>query len=541
MKSFLLRIPAPTVALCDSVRLLRTAAFCLVCVIRLHAADSAVSIDPAHLDAMAEVDPQFQAFNVEMLEITGGRFWKPYKDLQRQSTANSKRGGAGSDPTESLYQYRPPIDLSNARLRKLTAALGPTYLRISGTWANSTYFDDSDEPAPTKAPDGFQGVLTRKEWKAVIDFAHAVDAEIITSFATSPGTRSAEGLWTSDQARRLLTYTTSIGGKIAAAEFMNEPNFAAESRGAPKNYDAAAYGRDIAIFRPFLKQVAPEVLFLGPGSTGEGGPIAAAVNQTKLGSEALMQATGPVYDALSFHIYVAASQRCGGTNTPFGTTAAEALSATWLSRPDSVTAYYKRLRDRFEPGKALWVTEMADAACGGNPWASTFLDTFRYLDQHAALAQQGVRVVAHNTLAASDYGLLDESTLEPRPNYWAALLWNKFMGTRVLKPPTKPDEGLRLYAHCMKGVPGGVTMLAINTNRNEAKSLRMATSSERYTLTATALEGTAVRLNGKELQLGPGDSLPDLSGTKAAAGSITLPPLSISFLAARDAQNASCR
>jgi heparanase 1 len=187
------------------------------------------------------------------------------------------------------------------------------------------------------------------------------------------------------------------------------------------------------------------------------------------------------------------------------------------------------------------VTEMADAGCGGNPWASTFLDTFRYLDQHAALAQQGVRVVAHNTLAASDYGLLEESTFEPRPNYWAALLWNKLMGTKVLKPPTKPDEGLRLYAQCMKGVPGGVTMLAINTNRNEAKSLRVSTASERYTMTASALEGTTVELNGKELKLGADDAVPELRGTATAAGPMTLPPLSISFLAAPEAHNASCR
>src|SRR5437763_1113488 len=130
--------------------------------------------------------------------------------------------------------------------------------------------------------------------------------------------------------------------------------------------------------------------------------------------------------------------------------AAAALTAEWLSRPHSVTAYYQGLRDRFEPGKPLWVTEMADAGCGGNPWASTFLDTFRYLDQHATLAQQGVRVVAHNTLAASDYGLLDETTFAPRPNYWAALLWKRLMGTTVLKPASTPAEGLRVYAHCMK-------------------------------------------------------------------------------------------
>ena len=69
---------------------------------------------------------------------------------------------------------------------------------------------------------------------------------------------------------------------------------------------------------------------------------------------------------------------------------------------------------QFEPGKSLWITETADAACGGNPWVSTFLDTFRYLVQHASLAQRGVKVIMHNTLASSDYGLLDEN--HSRPN-----------------------------------------------------------------------------------------------------------------------------
>ncbi|PYQ20217.1 MAG: hypothetical protein DMF81_19290 [Acidobacteria bacterium] len=63
----------------------------------------------------------------------------------------------------------------------------------------------------------------------------------------------------------------------------------------------------------------------------------------------------------------------------------------------------------------MWLTETADAACGGNPWASSFLDTFRYLDQLGRLARQGVQVVAHNTLVASDYGLLDEGDLTPKP------------------------------------------------------------------------------------------------------------------------------
>ena len=104
-----------------------------------------------------------------------------------------------------------------------------------------------------------------------------------------------------------------------------------------------------------------------------------------------------------------------------GTTADAALSEEWLARTDQTFSFYRRLRDQYDPGKPMWVTETADAACGGNPWASTFLDSFRYLDQLGRLAKQGVQVVMHNTLDASDYGLLDENTLEPRPNYWAAL------------------------------------------------------------------------------------------------------------------------
>jgi heparanase len=58
-----------------------------------------------------------------------------------------------------------------------------------------------------------------------------------------------------------------------------------------------------------------------------------------------------------------------------------ALSEEWLARTDQTLAFYRNPRDQFEPGKPMWVTETAGAACGGNPRASTFLDTFRYLDQ----------------------------------------------------------------------------------------------------------------------------------------------------------------
>jgi hypothetical protein len=441
----------------------------------------------------------------------------------------------------ALYQQRPPIDLTNPRLRKLAAALGPAYVRVSGAWANSTYFQNSEDRAPANPPSGFNGVLTRRQWEGVVDFSRAVDARIVTSFATSAGTRDAAGVWTPAQARQFLAYTKSIGGSLAAAEFMNEPTFG-EMVGAPKGYDAAAYARDIAVFLPFARHAAPDMVILGPGSVGEGiSLVPAGMAKGQLKTEDLLTAAGPAFDAFSYHFYGAVSKRCASTVPGAGTTPEEALSEQWLARTGRVEAFYAGLRDRFAPGKPLWVTETADAGCGGNPWGSTFLDSFRYLDQLGRLARSGVQVVAHNTLASSDYGLLDENTLTPRPNYWSALLWRRLMGPTVLNPGPSPAPALHLYAHCLRGHSGGVALLAINTGRTASQSLELPMESDRYTLTARNLEDTRVDLNGNELRPGANGELPLLAGVPTQPGPVTLAPASITFLAIPNANNGSCR
>jgi len=99
-------------------------------------------------------------------------------------------------------------------------------------------------------------------------------------------------------------------------------------------------------------------------------------------------------------------------------------------------------------------------------------------------------VVFHNTLASSEYGLLDQNSFEPRSNYWAALLWRRFMGSTVLDAGPLESQ-LHLYAHCWRGHPGGVTLLAINLSRTETKSLELPNSADRYTLSAPVGHGDA--------------------------------------------------
>ena len=470
-----------------------------------------LSIAPGSMARIGTVDERFQSYNIEMIEVTGGRFWKPYES-------------SASDGHSDLYKYRGPIDLAGPRLRRLAAALAPAYVRVSGTWANATYFADSNS-TPSAPPHGFGGILSRQQWQGVVNFSQAVAAQIVTSFAVSPGTRDPAGVWSPDQARRLLSYTYSLGGRVAAAEFMNEPNL--DTTGiAQARYDAAAYGRDFKIFRSFVKDNFPEMIVLGPGTIGE----------TNSASD-LLVASGPgAVDVFSYHHYGTLSERCSGANAP-----EDSLSEEWLSRTDQTMNFYRNLRDKFAPGKPIWLTETADAACGGNRWAATFLDTFRYLDQLGRLARAGVQVVMHNTLAASDYGLLDEKTFMPRPNYWGALLWRQLMGRTALDSGVPIRTGLHVYAHCQRGTPGGVTLLVINTDRNAPHSLTLPNASERFTLDAAGLRDTTVRLNGTTLALGTGDELPPITGAPTTGGSVTFKQATITFLAIPGAGNNACR
>jgi heparanase 1 len=140
---------------------------------------------PDRMARIGTVDERYQSYNVEMLEVTGGRFWRPFSPeleaaIRQPAPAPSAASGgeirSGVNP--ALYEYRPPIDLTNARLRKLAAALGPAYVRVSGTWANTTYLPETDQ-APAKPPPGFGGI--HQQWKTVVDFSKAVDAGIVTS------------------------------------------------------------------------------------------------------------------------------------------------------------------------------------------------------------------------------------------------------------------------------------------------------------------------------------------------------------------------
>ena len=491
-----------------------------------------VRLDPGALAPAGKVDARFLSYNVEMAEVIGARFWKPYAHM---SARQPPPGAIQVGRNPGLFEARAPADLGNRRLRALAAALGPAYVRVSGSWANSVYFQDDDAPAMAAPPAGFDGVLTRAAWRGVVEFATAVDARLVTSFTVSRGVRDASGTWTPIEARPLLDYTRSIGGDIYAAELFNEPNLASFGAGL-KGYGAAAFARDSAAFRAFVTQAAAGLRIAGPGDvTTANVPIPGAPTAEDL----LSAQPRPRFDVFSYHFYPAVSQRCAPpSDTRVGTTRGQALSEAWLARTDAAFAAHKALRDRYAPGAPIWITETAQAACGGSPWAAAFIDTFRYLDQMGRLARLAASAIFHNTLAASEYGLIDQSSLEPRPDYWAALLWRRLMGPVVLDAgPIRP--GLHVYAQCLRQRPGGVSVLAINLADVPAV-LALSAPAELYALSSSSLAAGTVRLNGRPLHIGPHDVVPQLRPQRLEAARITVASRSIDFIAIPQARNRNC-
>jgi hypothetical protein len=484
----------------------------------------------SRLEKVGEVDPRFLSYNIEMVEVTGGNFWRPYSVTPK----------AGGDPTAATKAYRPPIDLTSRKLRQLVAALGPSYVRYSGTWANATWFADQED-APAKAPAGFDTVLTRKQWRDAVALAKFADAKIVTSFASSPGTRDAAGVWQTDTAARWLAYTKQIGGTIAAAEYVNEPSVLNLLQ-PPKGYTAADYRRDYANWERWIRRVSPRTLVLAPGSAELAEPARTLMRRTQsvIENDQLLAADSPKPDVFSFHYYNGVSQRCGGAM--MGVKLAQATTAKFLDSVDSSIALVSHERDRLAPGKPIGNTESGEGACGGNPWASTFVDSFRFVDTLGRSARQGVKVFIHNTLAASDYALLEDNGFDPRPNYWASVLWKRTMGPVVLGPPQGSTPEFRIYAHCLVGVKGGVGLAAVNIG-TQAQAISGLGAARFWTLAAAPgqpIDTKVVTVNGATPRLLPSGKLGGLAG-QAARGSVSVPGRSVTFVAVPGAANRACR
>ncbi len=503
-----------------------------------------VKLNLENATKILEQNPALVSYNVEMTEVTGGTFWKAYTEAQIDGEEEVPPPDL-SKGVASMHQWYDPIDTKNPRLIKLAKALGKCWIRVSGTWATRTYYDFDG----TGMKDGYFNHLRKEQWIDLLNFVKAVDGRLKISVANCDGLHSHDEPWNPSQAELIFSLSKEMGVPIEAVEFVNEPNMI-EATGFPKDYTAADFRRDQDIFHKWVRENYPECIIVGPSDTdtnamsvdawGNPQPWAdnagldsagiAAVMKNCTTAELMDGCTEPL-DVFSYHYYNGVSERMAAMMPSAFTPAEGAMSEEYLGMAAISAKSFGSYRDKYCPGGEMWVTESGDAGAGGHTWASTYLEVPRLLNELGSFSTITKGVVFHNTLASSDYGWLKHGTFDPRPSYFAVLLWKQLMGDTVYDSGEEIREGAHVYAHSRADGKEGKAYLVINTSWTDTTTVELPKEAEVYALTGNGkMRSRTMLLNGKELVLGENDEIPVMEGKTVAAGTIEVTPGSCTFI-----------
>ena len=110
-------------------------------------ADTNIIINLKEMKYLGSVDERYQSYNVEMVEVVGGNFWRPYKTMDSLPSSTASFDFS----SQQMFRKLPPLNLADKRLMNLAKGLAPAYVRVSGSWTNTVYFQNNDSLASKSA------------------------------------------------------------------------------------------------------------------------------------------------------------------------------------------------------------------------------------------------------------------------------------------------------------------------------------------------------------------------------------------------------
>lgn len=470
----------------------------------------------------ATIDERYLSFAVDTAQVVGGLFWS-------------------AEPVAQLIgQERQPVyDFKRPRLRALAAELAPAFLRIGGSDADRVFYDMTDAPvAEEDLPEGFEFVLTAAQVDGVFEFAQALGFGVMFTLSAGPGVRDEQGDWTPDMAEQLIEYVSSNDYEVTLWELGNEWDRFPIILGVPATPEMAV--REFAAVRTLLEDLYDD--FRLGGTSGAYWPSIGEL--FPMYGPFMEMGGGDFLDVVTWHYYPTQSERGGVLRTdPWerGILLDPEDLDIALQWADEVIGF----RDAHAPNLPVWLGESGHAQFGGQPGASdAFEGTFWWLDQLGALARRNIQVSVRQTLSGSNYGMIDDVTLDPRPDYWASVLWRRLMGRRVLDVHrSEVDDLVRVYAHCSYQRPGAVTVLAINLDEENDVRIEIdglsQSDKELYVLTSDALDSSDLMLNGTLLRDEDG-VLPPLDPERLGGRPADVPARSMAFVVYPDADALAC-
>lgn len=411
------------------------------------------------------------SFTIDTSLLLGGYWWGPSRSMKE---------GVSTDRAA-------PLDLAQEKLIAHARALSPATLRIGGTEADHVRYKSGakavralgiEAPVEERTDAAVQVhkyAMGKGLWKRVHRFVMKAKLKLLFTVSAGPPDRDETGQWLDGNLRKLAAYTRRKGLSVAVWELGNEVNGFPFIYGLKHRVSPGRYGRDFARFAALLKEMLPGSLLAGPSSAvwprvGEPNPLIPGFCSS---------AAAAFLDVVTWHYYPQQSSR--------GKIAVLRCDEGTMLKPrnlDAVRRAARRIRKAVERAKHCrpshrpvlnWVTETAHALYGGEPGLSdSFVSTLWWLDELGVLAQEGVSKVFRQSLIGSDYGLLSQETIEPRPDYYATLLWKRYMGRQVLDPKKLVEDAnpyLRVYIH--GDGKGALSILGVNIHRRRMSRLML--------------------------------------------------------------------
>ena len=455
-----------------------------------------VAIDPAR--PSGTLDERYLGYALDTAQFSGGYWWR--------------QGSEQRQPEETP-------NLESPKLRRLVSYLAPSRLRIGGTDCDGAYFcpEEGDCELPPSYAEAFRDdedrletFLTHEDVRRAADFAAAVGARIMFCVNMGSGPRDPQtGVWTPDNARRLIRYARSLprGDVFDIWEPGNEVNVLTIHFLTPEPVTPWLFAEDLVAFRAVVDEESPGARVAAPGCY--------FLPFEPLGdlrfTENLLPAARDLIDIVTWHLYATQSDRCFTAPVP--------SNQENLFAPSVVATHraFARYVEAAAGGLPVMNGESASGQCGGQRGLSdTLLDALWYADWIGLMAEEGTSSVVRQTLVGSDYGMLDPETFDPHPTFLALVMFRrKVEGLRL---HTDADRtAVKAHGFCTAGMDGSVTAVLSNpTEEALAVEISLAGSDVRaarqWTLGAGGdLTATRATIEGRPAL--PDGTIPDPPGS----------------------------
>lgn len=428
------------------------------------------------------------------------------------------------------------LDLSNVRLRMLASALAGGTFRVGGTHEDDVIYEVGDVKCPSPAKACYPVCLSMDRWRSISEFAASAGLQL--AFGLNVKVSELTNILD------LLNYTKLHRIAVDTFELGNELGL---------GYIERHGSRIAAAVHELWPEKSQRPSLVGPDDAGDPGrPLEFA----KLIREQ------DYLEAITFHAYPFHHGGPPDAQLIDGLVDPVQLDKGILDYVGMVSQVKNASRANYTP--QLWMGEGNSAGSGGRLGiTNSFANSFWYLHAMGSAAGLGIQRFLRQALVGGEYELVDRSTFHPNPDYFAALLWRRIIGTRVLATnfTAAAQPHLRLHAFCAQsshpsmralGVEqGDVAVLVLNFHRTAHGELTLAnipgarlTWAVRSALPCV-IASPAVELRSAagwtSLALDAAGQLPELMPIlDPAASPLLLEPLSYAFSIVRGAKAAAC-